>query len=833
MVQTILFRLASIFIIVILFTNQIHGQRAIFDEFGNETGLTNLNPDPDGEPWIAGGMKPMTPAQELRAAQIPELEVPEEIVRRQLPSEVVLVDDPEFAPIFNQAGGSCAQASGVSYLYSFQINVLEGVSATSDNTRAYGYTHNFLNNGKNSSGSWYWDGWDIIEKTGCPTKKTFHGALNGGLSGTRYMDGYDRWHTANDNRITEQFKISIKSMADIDKMKNWFYDQNGANADKKGGCLVFAAKAGSASSNSTVQSGPYAGEPLCTKLSAQDMDHAMTFAGYCDEAKAVLLVNSWGNWENKGTVWVSYNSLINGGLYKDEVQGVKVGRYVPKLECKIKVSHSSRKGLTLTTGFSNNVNATSPAETKNYKRAFKKTGGTHPLGGKGGPQEIEIGLDISEFADMITGGDAKIFLVASSSSGSGKIISFSVMDYTSGPVPQEFICDESNVTIGTSTTLSVILSSSPTISFVSPSAGQEVEQFTKHSIKWGDNIDGKVKIELYKGSSLKETLASSTESDGEFVWDIPADQELGDDYTIKVISIDDPSVNDESAAFSVIAEILIAEFPYIQDFEDMDTGAVRPLSEYWEQLDGDDFDWIVINGPTPSQQYESTGPTGDHTSGSGKYIYIEASNQNNPTKKADMITPKFNLKSVKNPELTFWAQMKSDSNTMGDIYLDIEVDGIWKNDVLHLTDDHGSEWFEVKQDLTNYVGERVRFRFRGITGESWCGDMCIDDFIIDAETANNPVAIAPVVSYNLHYAGAYLMYSIPEIQGLGSRQVSLKLYNVQGQLVQTLVNNSVPAGRHMIRVDKLQNNGRALATGLYVCRMEAGVFTQTVTVILK
>lgn len=405
-----LYRFVYVLIFVTLFTNQIHGQRPILDEFGNETGLINHNPDPDGEPWISGGLKPLTPEQEIRASRIKELEVSEEILRRHLPSELILTDDSEFAPIFNQAGGSCAQASGVSYLYSYQMNVLEGVSATSDNTRAYGFTHNYLNGGKNASGSWYWDGWNILEKTGCPTKKTFHGALNGGLSGTRYMDGYDKWHKANDNRVTKQFKISIKSMADIDKMKNWFYDQNGANPNQKGGCLVFAAKSGSAKKNSTVQAGPHAGEPLCTQMTAQDMDHAMTFAGYCDEAKAVLLVNSWGSgWENKGTLWVSYNSLINGALYKNEVQGVIVGSHVPKLECKVKISHSSRKDLTITTGFSNDINATTFAKGNEgtYGKAFKKSGGTHPLGGKGGSEEIEIGLDISEFADRFADGSKK------------------------------------------------------------------------------------------------------------------------------------------------------------------------------------------------------------------------------------------------------------------------------------------------------------------------------------------------------------------------------------------------------------------------------------------
>lgn len=427
----------------------------------------------------------------------------------------------------------------------------------------------------------------------------------------------------------------------------------------------------------------------------------------------------------------------------------------------------------------------------------------------------------------------KKFLKVVSNGGSCKMTSFSVLDYTAGATPQEFICDESNISVSGTKLFSVVISTSPNITFVSPGSGQNVEQFTKHAIKWSDNIDGKVKIELYKSGLLKKTLSSSTESDGEFIWDIPADMEIGNDYTVKIISLDDPSLKDESALFGVIAEVLIVQFPYTQDFENMSTDAFRPLSEYWEQLDGDDFDWIVIKGPTPSQQYVGTGPTADHSSGDGNYIYVEASSPNSPNKKADMITPKFNLKSLTNPELIFWVHMKSDSNTMGDMYLDIEVDGIWNNDVKHLSDNHGDPWFEVKQDLTNFKGERVRFRFRGITGTNWCGDMCLDDFVIDSKTPTNPVSISSHISYYLQYNGMYLSYSVPKIEGKSRQQVSLKLYNVQGQLVQTLIDNSIKAGQYKIGIDKLQNNDQTHASGLYVCRMETETFSKTVNVILK
>jgi hypothetical protein len=261
--------------------------------------------------------------------------------------------------------------------------------------------------------------------------------------------------------------------------------------------------------------------------------------------------------------------------------------------------------------------------------------------------------------------------------------------------------------------------SGPYLTVNSPNGGEEWEQGNTYTIKWGSNVSGNVKIELLKGGAVDKTLAADVANNGEFSVEITTDFIAGNDYKIKIASLANDTVLSESAEnFSIIEEYIIKVFPHIQDFDDMETDGTRPLSEKWEQLGGDDFDWLVWTGPTPSNQYESTGPTADKTSGTGNYIYVEASSPNNPEKKTEMISPKFNLNLLNKPELIFWAHMQSDSNTMGNLYIDIEVDGTLKEGVVHLKDDHGKEWFEVKQDLSQYKGERVRFKLRGITGQS-------------------------------------------------------------------------------------------------------------------
>ena len=366
----------------------------------------------------------------------------------------------------------------------------------------------------------------------------------------------------------------------------------------------------------------------------------------------------------------------------------------------------------------------------------------------------------------------------------------------------------------------------PFIAVSSPNGGEEVEQGSPINILWSDNIDGNVKIELLKGGSVNIEIASSTVSDGSHEWQVPGDLALGADYKMKVTSIDSVALFDESDAdFSIVGEYIIV-CPYFQPFDTLETDkTILPMK--WEQLTSDDFDWLVWTGPTPSKVGSSpdlTGPDGDHTTGNDNYIYMEASDPNSPDKKADFVTPKFDFKSIGNAELTFWYHMFSADNTMGSLYLDINVDGTWHSDVVTLTGDHGDEWFEQVVDLNQYIGDRVIFRFRGITGSSWCSDLCIDDFKIEGGVPiEDKITKTVPGSFDLKFFGSRIFYQVPNI-GKASH-VSIKLYNLQGKLLKTLVNRSLSADYYSMPVGQL-------ATGIYLCRMEAKGFVKTINVLL-
>ncbi|MBK7772368.1 MAG: hypothetical protein IPI48_18090 [bacterium] len=61
----------------------------------------------------------------------------------------------------------------------------------------------------------------------------------------------------------------------------------------------------------------------------------------------------------------------------------------------------------------------------------------------------------------------------------------------------------------------------------------------------------------------------------------------------------------------------------------------------------------------------------------------------------------------------------------------------------------------------------------------------------------------------------------------GNLQVSLGIYDVQGRLVRALVDGVLPAGRHDIAWDGLDRTGRAVGSGTYLYRLQAGDLSAT------
>jgi len=176
----------------------------------------------------------------------------------------------------------------------------------------------------------------------------------------------------------------------------------------------------------------------------------------------------------------------------------------------------------------------------------------------------------------------------------------------------------------------------------------------------------------------------------------------------------------------------VTSFPYTEDFE---TGVGA-----WSQGTGDNFDWTRDSGGTPS------GNTGPNTAGSGTwYMYTEASNPNNPTKIANLESPCFDLSGIGSPLFTFSYHMYG--SNMGTLNVDISTDGgvTYPTNLWTITGQQqstgGTSWANQNIDLSAYIGQIVKLRFNGITGNGYRSDMAIDDISLTVTSSGPEINI--------------------------------------------------------------------------------------------
>jgi PKD repeat protein len=138
-----------------------------------------------------------------------------------------------------------------------------------------------------------------------------------------------------------------------------------------------------------------------------------------------------------------------------------------------------------------------------------------------------------------------------------------------------------------------------------------------------------------------------------------------------------------------------------------------------------------------------TGPTADHTTGSGAYVYVEASGTGTT---AELVSPSVFLSSLVNPELTFWKHQFGQNQ--GAFAVDIFHNNAWVQNVFTQTGNQGNTWQKSTVSLNAYANDTVKVRFRVTKpaagggpggGGGALGDLALDDIGIAA----GPTCIAP------------------------------------------------------------------------------------------
>ena len=136
-----------------------------------------------------------------------------------------------------------------------------------------------------------------------------------------------------------------------------------------------------------------------------------------------------------------------------------------------------------------------------------------------------------------------------------------------------------------------------------------------------------------------------------------------------------------------------------------------------------DYEWTRLSGPTPTNTVYSgaTGPNADHTSGSGYYMYVEASYENNPDVGPFTLTSPTFAECV--GEVNFYYHLNGAG--MGTLELEETTDGTSWSTIWTKSGDQGDSWQSATVSVTtSYVSQ---LRWVGTTGSDAYSDMAIDD----------------------------------------------------------------------------------------------------------
>ncbi|MFK7781202.1 reprolysin-like metallopeptidase [Psychroserpens sp.] len=183
----------------------------------------------------------------------------------------------------------------------------------------------------------------------------------------------------------------------------------------------------------------------------------------------------------------------------------------------------------------------------------------------------------------------------------------------------------------------------------------------------------------------------------------------------------------------------ITSYPYLETF-DVGEGD-------WSQLTGDDGDWILDAGGTPSG---NTGPSDDITGG-GNYLFLEASSNNSPGEiganaTAIFESPCFDLDGLTQATLSFYYHMFGDDTGSIDVEASNDDGASWTN-IFTISGDQGDVWNNQNIDLVGlgYLNQNIKLRFIGTTGNGFASDIAIDEIGIGDPI---PDTEAPVITLN-------------------------------------------------------------------------------------
>lgn len=411
-------------------------------------------------------------------SNLPPLELKRNAMRAPsrdgLPSSIDNSKSPYFPAIISQYGGSCAQASGIHYLFTYEMNrMLERpVQDKPANTFSYRWIWNLLNEGKDQGG-FSSDGIEITKTAGCMTVADFGDET---AYDFRWPTGYDKYYRAMFYKTKKSSTIDLTTMDGVQTLMS--YMTNKQDGHPGGGIAVFSIS--SENWGYEDYNGPSeTGYEEIINMKGTGGPHAMTLVGYdltveydCngdgivtdDERGAFILVNSWGTWwGSEGRAYIPFKYFVGAGhnnamtSWDAQALCIETEYKKPLIGLRLKLSYSSRNDLVIRFGAADGYQATKSDKGAilNYP-IMQAQGGDQNMQGTlfSGGQTIEMGFDLSALKDVTDRMKAPCFLIVLSKtvvgkSGTGHLIDATVYDYANDTTYyRTFSDDERGIKVG-------------------------------------------------------------------------------------------------------------------------------------------------------------------------------------------------------------------------------------------------------------------------------------------------------------------------------------------------------------------------------------------------
>ena len=139
--------------------------------------------------------------------------------------------------------------------------------------------------------------------------------------------------------------------------------------------------------------------------------------------------------------------------------------------------------------------------------------------------------------------------------------------------------------------------------------------------------------------------------------------------------------------------------------------------------------------------------------------------------------------------------------------------------------------YRVRAGLTGPVGGFQRIYGVGTVPVErdlqWDIELSSEVTAVEAAGANRPPDYVLGQNFNPFNPSTVIRYQLPE-----SARVELAIYNLLGQKVATIVDEVREAGTHVARWDGRDEEGREVATGVYLYRLTAGSYQRTRRLVL-